>query len=321
MQKFLLFIFAVVMTYGIVGCATKDAGVKKSEPVTEKEASKAEVSTFEFPKDYKNWTHATSKIILDKSSPLYGFQQIFVNDIALDAYKRGNGYPEESTILIGFYEAIVEGDSIIQGDIIWYAGMKKDSTATKTGGWIFDGFDGKTLQSKINDPVTGCYNCHTAKKDRDYVFTEFSGEVALSEGGSVEAKPDSFAFPVDFRSWRHSNSKVILDKNSPLYGFQQIYVNDRGFEANKTGGIYPDGSVVIVGFYEPVREGDVISQGDIIWYAAMKKDSTATETSGWIFDGFDSVSLKSKIDDPVNGCYTCHVARKDSDYIFSHYVP
>lgn len=321
MQKLLLFIFAIVMAYGIAGCATKDAGVKESESTGEKGISKAEASRFEFPKDYKNWTHTTSKIILDKSSPLYGFQQVFVNDIALDAYKRGNGYPEGSTILIGFYEAIVEGDSIIQGDIIWYAGMRKDTTATKTGGWIFDGFDSKTLQSKIDGPIGGCYNCHTAKKERDYVFTEFAGEVAMSEGGSFEAKPGSFAFPVDFRSWWHSNSKVILDKNSPLYGFQQIYVNESGFEVNKTGGVYPDGSVVIVGFYEPVRDGDVISQGNIIWYAAMKKDSTAAETGGWIFDGFDSVSLKSKIDDPVAGCYTCHVSKKDNDYIFSQYVP
>ncbi len=321
MQKLFLIICAIVMTYGIAGCATKDVTVKESESTIEKEESKAEVSKFEFPKDYKNWTHATSKIILDKSSPLYGFQQVFVNDTALDAYKRGNGYPEGSMILIGFYEAVVEGDSIIQGDIIWYAGMKKDQAAIKTGGWIFDGFDGKTLESTVSDPVSGCYNCHTAKKDRDYVFTEFAGEVTLPEGGSVEAKPGSFAFPVDFRSWRHSNSKVILDKNSPLYGFQQIYVNDSGFEANKTGGVYPDGSVVIVGFYEPVKDGDMISQGDIIWYAAMKKDSNATETGGWIFDGFDSMSLKSKIENPIDGCYQCHVSRKDNDYIFSKYVP
>lgn len=316
MQK-LLCVFAIAITYSIIGCATKSTvtNIKKPEPVTK------ETAQFEFPNDYKNWTHATSKIILDKSSPLYGFQQVFVNDIALDAYKRGNGYPEGSTILIGFYEAIVEGDSIAQGGIIWYAGMKKDSTATKTGGWIFDGFDGRTRKSTIGDPVSGCYNCHIAKKDRDYVFTEFAGEVDLPEGTSLEVEPDSFIFPVDFRSWRHSNSKVILDKNSPLYGFQQIYVNDRGFQANKAGGPYPDGSQVIVGFYEPVKEGEVISQGNIIWYAAMKKDSNAAETSGWIFDGFDSWSLKSKIDNPVDGCYQCHASRKDSDYIFSEYIP
>jgi len=311
MQKLFLFMLASVIAYGITGCATNDVKVKKPESAAQ----------FDFPKGYKNWTHATSKIILDKSSPLYGFQQVFVNDIALEAYKRGNGYPNGSIILIGFYEPIVEGDNIIQGDIIWYAAMKKDPAAAKTGGWIFDGFDSKTLKSKISDPVGGCYNCHTAKKDRDYVFTEFAGTVNRPEGSSPEAKPDSFAFPVDFRSWRHSNSKVILDKNSPLYGFQQIYVNNSGFEANKTGGIYPDGSQVIVGFYEPVKEGGVISQGNIIWYAAMKKDSAATKTSGWIFDGFDSGSLNSKIDDPVNGCYTCHVSRKDNDYIFSKFVP
>lgn len=311
MQKLFLFMFAIVIAYGVAGCATNDVHVKKSESAAH----------FDFPKDYKSWTHATSKIILDKASPLYGFQQVFVNDIALDAYKKGNGYPEGSIILLGFYEPIVAGDNIAQGNIIWYAAMKKDQAATKTGGWLFDGFDSKTLKSKINDPVSGCYNCHIAKKDRDYVFTEFAGAVNVSEGNSLKAKPNSFAFPADFRSWRHSNSKVILDKNSPLYGFQQIYVNDSGFMANRAGGPYPDGSLVIVGFYEPLREGDVISQGNIIWYAAMKKDSAATETSGWIFDGFDSGSLQSKIGDPAKDCYMCHVSRKEDDYIFSKYVP
>jgi len=317
MQKLFLFIFAVVMTYGIAGCATKDVRVKESESTVRKEESR-----FEFPKDYKNWTHATSKIILDKSSPLYGFQQVFVNDIALDAYKKGNGYPEGSVILIGFYEAFVEGDAISQENIIWYAGMRKDPTATKTGGWIFDGYDGKTLKSTVSDPVNGCFNCHRVKKDREYVFTEFAGTVNPPNGKILEVKPNSFAFPVDFRSWHHSNSKVILDKNSPLYGFQQIYVNEAGFEANKSGKNYPDGSMITVGFYELVIDGKVVSQGDIIWYASMKKDSKAApETGGWIMDGFNGKTLHSVVDNPISGCFNCHLAQKSTDYVFSKYVP
>src|SRR3989337_2369764 len=110
MQKCVLFLFAVIMTYGITGCATHEheVEVKKSEPVTH----------FDFQGEYKNWAHATSKIILDKTSPLYGFQQVFVNDIALDAYKKGKGYPDGSIIVIGFYEAIEEGSEIKQGNII-----------------------------------------------------------------------------------------------------------------------------------------------------------------------------------------------------------
>ncbi|MCF6158791.1 MAG: hypothetical protein E3K32_09510 [wastewater metagenome] len=314
MQRFLC-VLAVVLTCSFIGCTTKNTVTEETKPAVK------EAAQLEFPKDYKNWTHATSKIILDKTSPLYGFQQVFVNDTGLEAYKNGGGYPDGSIILLGFYEPILEGDDIAQGDIIWYAVMKKDSTAERTGGWIFDGFDGKTFTSTVSDPIGGCYNCHMAKKNREYVFTEFAGEVNPPDEASLESEPNDFAFPVDFRSWQHSNFKVILDKESPLYGFQQIYVNDIGFQANKTSGTYPDGSQVIVGFYEPVKEDGVISQGDIIWYAAMKKDSTAAEAGGWIFDGFDSESLQSKIDDPVAGCYMCHTSMKDNDYIFSKYVP
>ncbi|TVM00452.1 MAG: hypothetical protein CV087_13870 [Candidatus Brocadia sp. WS118] len=255
-------------------------------------------------------------------NPLYGFQQVFVNDIALNAYKSGGGYPDGSIIVIGFYEALEEGNEVKQGNIIWYAAMKKDSRATKTSGWIFDGFDSMTYQSKIEGPVTGCYNCHIAKKDRDYVFTTFAGDITASAGAGLTAKPGSFAFPVDLRSWRHSNSKIILDKNSPLYGLQQIYVNDTGFEANKSGGIYPDGSIITVGFYEPIVDGKTITQGNIIWYASMKKDSTAApQTGGWIMDGFDGKELNSVVNDPVSGCFNCHMTQKSNDYVFSKYIP
>ncbi|MGR3178923.1 MAG: cytochrome P460 family protein [Candidatus Anammoxibacter sp.] len=345
MKKLCLSIVVLALAYFVVGCAiTKKSTIKTSTPAEKEVAAPKEVTPveeetkdeaiapeelapvveeavlrFDFPADYKNWTHGVSKIILDKSSPLYGFQQVYVNDTALGAYKNGGGYADGSMLVIGFYEAVVDGDNINQGDIIWYAAMKKDSSATKTAGWIFDGFDGKTLKSKIDDPVSGCYICHMGKKDSGYVFTSFAGDISAPD--DLEAVPGRFAFPTDLRSWRHSNSKVILDKTSALYGFQQIYVNEIGFEANKTGGTYPDGSHITIGFYEPIKDGDTITQGDIIWYASMKKDSSATKTGGWIMDGFDGKTLKSKIDDPIAGCFICHMAQKDNDYVFSKYVP
>ncbi len=92
-------------------------------------------------------------------------------------------------------------------------------------------------------------------------------------------------------------------------------------ESNKSAGTYADGSIVTVGFYEPVKDGGAISQGDIIWYASMEKDSRiAGDTGGWIFDGFDSSTLRSKIDTPKAGCFVCHTSQRDNDYIFSKYV-
>lgn len=321
MKNFIYLCSCIALIGFMTGCAQKTVSVT-SEKTIKEAAAVTEPARFSFPQDYKNWTHGTSKIILDKESPLYGFQQVFVNNVALDAYKRGSGYPDGSMLVLGFYEAIEEGDEIEQGNILWYAVMKKDSRAGKTSGWIFDGFDGKTYQSTIDDPVTGCYNCHIAKKDREYVFTTFAGDISVPKNTQLPAKPGSFAFTADVRSWRHSNSKVILDKKSPLYGFQQIYVNDTGFKANKSGEIYPDGSHITVGFYEPVVDGKTISQGDVIWYASMKKDSKAAPgTGGWIMDGFDGKKLHSVVDNPVSGCFNCHLSQKSHDYVFSKYIP
>lgn len=318
MKRLIYSLFVITMIYGLAGCATKTGSVKKEE---QKVVEASDVLRFDFPKNYKNWNHGTSKIILDKSSPLYGFQQVFVNDIAIESYKKGGGYPDGSMLVIGFYEAVVDKENIEQGDIIWYAAMKKDSKATKSAGWIFDGFDGKTLKSKIDDPITGCFVCHMSQKSRGHVFTSYSGEIA-PPAEPLQAAEGRYTFPTNLRQWRHSNSKVILDKSSPLFGFQQIYVNSTGYEANRSGGVYPDGSHLTIGFYQPIQEGESISQGDIIWYASMKKYSqTAAKTGGWIMDGFDGQSLNSTVDNPTLGCFICHSSQKENDYVFSKYVP
>ena len=321
MKNLLIPIFVITLICSVIGCKSKTTSVKTTAPAVSTGTTNSQDLRFDFPKDYKNWTHAVSKIILDKSSPLYGFQQVFVNNTGLAAYKKGGGYPDGSMIVIGFYEAVPEGDDINQGDIIWYASMKRDSRAVKTGGWIFDGFDGKTLKSKIDAPMTGCFICHMGQKKRDYVFTQFAGEITLP-GESVNTASGRYALPSDLRSWHHSNSKVILDKSSPLYGMQQIYVNSEGLGSNKAGEKYPDGSHLTIGFYEPIKDGDSISQGDIIWYASMKKDSNnAKKTGGWLMDGFDGKTLKSKVDNPLTGCFICHASQKENDYVFSKYVP
>src|SRR3990167_5975651 len=93
MKKPLFSAIAVSVVLCVTGCATKSTQPIARESASEK---KEPILHFDFPKEYKNWTHGASKIILDKSSPLYGFQQVFVNDIGIEAYKRGGCYPEGS---------------------------------------------------------------------------------------------------------------------------------------------------------------------------------------------------------------------------------
>lgn len=125
------------------------------------------------PTGWRNFVHVKSMVIPDKSHGLYGFHHIYVNQKGLDALKKGDMYPE-GTIFIGvFYDVVTEKDgSINQGKKLFYVLMKKDKKATDTGGWRYAAFgpDGKYLEKDVKKE---CYECHTAAKDSDYVFSKF----------------------------------------------------------------------------------------------------------------------------------------------------
>lgn len=125
------------------------------------------------PRGWRNFVHVKSMVIPDKGHGLYGFHHIYVNQKGLDALKKGDMYPE-GTIFIGvFYDVVTEKDgSINQGKKLFYVLMKKDKKATDTGGWRYAAFgpDGKYLEKDVKKE---CYECHTAAKDSDYVFSKF----------------------------------------------------------------------------------------------------------------------------------------------------
>lgn len=125
------------------------------------------------PKGWRNFVHVKSMVIPDKTHGLYGFHHIYVNQKGLDILKKGGMYPE-GTIFIGvFYDVVTEKDgSINQGKKLFYVFMRKEKTALDTGGWRYAAFDadGKYLQKDVKKE---CYECHTAAKDSDYIFSKF----------------------------------------------------------------------------------------------------------------------------------------------------
>jgi len=134
---------------------------------------KAESFSVGFPYGYTDWTNTFAKVVEEKG-PFYGFQRVLVSLQALDAYtNNSNGYENGDVLVLEFNEIENENDGIVKGEVNWIAVMEKDSSATKTGGWRYAAYDGKTKKLKGEvDPVTGCYNCHMAVKHRDYIFSE-----------------------------------------------------------------------------------------------------------------------------------------------------
>jgi hypothetical protein len=103
-----------------------------------------------------------------------GFHHFYANEKAMEGYRTG-AFPEGSLIVDeGMYAQ--ESDGIIrEGDRRSVETMHKDSRRySATGGWGFERFEGdKQVSETTLQARTACYSCHTAKKDRDYVFTVF----------------------------------------------------------------------------------------------------------------------------------------------------
>lgn len=125
------------------------------------------------PKGWRHFVHVKSMVIPDKSHGLYGFHHIYVNMKGLGTLKKGGMYPEGTMFVGVFYDVVTEKDgSINQGKKLFYVFMKKDKTATDTGGWRYAAIDsdGKYLEKDVKKE---CYECHTAVKDNDYIFSKF----------------------------------------------------------------------------------------------------------------------------------------------------
>ena len=143
-----------------IGCAT----TATTTPSKKKEST---VATG-FPDGYKDWRNTVAKVELDKTSPFYGYQRVFVSEIAMPTYKYGGQYPEGSRLVLEFNEPTTENS--IKGATMWIAVMTKNSTAIETGGWLYKAYlDRKT--EKFIDPVKDCYLCHAEMKRKDYIFS------------------------------------------------------------------------------------------------------------------------------------------------------
>lgn len=133
-------------------------------------------STAPYPDGYRNWHHVKSMVI-EKGHPLFesfgGIHHLYANPKALEGYKSGQ-FPDGSIIVFDLLEAEQAGNAIIEGARKVAGVMHKDAKRyAATGGWGFEGFGGGDKNNRVvgANAATACYACHTAQKDRDYVFS------------------------------------------------------------------------------------------------------------------------------------------------------
>ena len=98
-----------------------------------------------------------------------------------------------------------------------------------------------------------------------------------------------------------------------------IYVNNTGREAmfSKAPGRFPQGSVIVkekVGSYSEGRA--------VILYTLMTKREQGynPEVGDWEFSVVSGDGAKVEASGKLENCQTCHVTRRDSDFIFRPYL-
>jgi len=134
---------------------------------------------------------------------------------------------------------------------------------------------------------------------------------------AVTAWAGDVALPKDLSGYRHIGSRVIPDKNSPLFGIHHFYMNKTGQAAFQKGAAYPKGTIIVGVVYEVVTMPDgALDEGKKLFHTYMKKDASAKETGGWVFAAFGPDG-KPMQKDVKTDCFACHTAVRDTDYVFS----
>ena len=129
-----------------------------------------------YPKGYRDWTHVKSMVI-QAGHPLYesfgGIHHLYANKPALAGYAKGR-FPDGAVIVFDLLEARAADNALQEGARKVVGVMVKDSRRyAATGGWGYEGFkgDSRTERAVGKNAASACHACHTAQKDKDFVFS------------------------------------------------------------------------------------------------------------------------------------------------------
>lgn len=131
-----------------------------------------------YPEGYRQWAHVKSMVI-NAGHPLFdafgGIHHLYANKQAMQGYKAGK-FADGSVIVFDLLEVNTADNAVQEGARKVVGVMRKNARQYKdTGGWGFEGFkgDSKTERAVGKNAASACYQCHTAKKDNDFVFSAF----------------------------------------------------------------------------------------------------------------------------------------------------
>jgi hypothetical protein len=138
----------------------------------------ADVAPVPYPAGYRQWTHVKSMVI-DPGHALYdafgGIHHLYANKKAEQGYRAGR-FADGSVIVFDLLEARAADNTVQEGARKVVGVMHKDARKYKaTGGWGFEGFKGDSTAARVvgQSAAKACFECHTARKGQDHVFSTF----------------------------------------------------------------------------------------------------------------------------------------------------
>jgi hypothetical protein len=140
-------------------------------------ATASQANEVAYPTGYRDWHHVKSMVI-QKGHPLFdafgGIHHLYANKKAKDGYAKGK-FADGSVIVFDLLEATAADNAVQEGARKVVGVMVKDAKKyAATGGWGFEGFKGDSTTERAvtqANAAKACYECHTAQKGKDYVFS------------------------------------------------------------------------------------------------------------------------------------------------------
>lgn len=167
---------------------------------------------------------------------------------------------------------------------------------------------------------------------------EQSGHLADETYRKVVTKRGNISLPeYDRHTWAHLGSWLVADKQSPGYGFHDVYTQKGVKEVFERTGDFPDGAILIKEVNE-VLDGHKTtgfaqwSGEPIVWFVMIKDTKGRFKDNPHWRDGWGWALFENKPDqtDPElknvsasaeKSCLACHAPARATDWVFIEGYP
>ena len=141
-------------------------------------ANAADQTNVRFPDGWRKWQHVKTMLI-EPGHPLAGLVQglhhLYANPKAMSGYSK-RPFPDGSVIVFDLLEPVAGDKAMTEGPRKALIVMEKNRKRfASTGGWGFEVFGGGNANDRklAGNAATACFDCHTAQRNRDFVFSDF----------------------------------------------------------------------------------------------------------------------------------------------------